>query len=87
MRAPTNSRHTPRMRVSSTPRLLDYSSSSLEYWIARSSRAMTTEGVARSCVTAMSVSFRGDAKHRATMCNCTSENLEIPGLVLRTIPE
>jgi hypothetical protein len=32
-------------------------------------------------------SFRGDAKHRTTMCNCTSENLEIPGLVLRTIPE
>jgi hypothetical protein len=24
---------------------------------------------------------------RATMCNCTSENLEISGLVLRTIPE
>ena len=24
-------------------------------------------------------SFRGDAKHRTTMCNCTSENLEIPG--------
>src|SRR5436305_6577247 len=23
-------------------------------------------------------SFRGDAKHRTTMCNCTSENLEIP---------
>jgi len=32
-------------------------------------------------------SFRGDAKHRTTVCNCTSENLEIPGLVLRTIPE
>jgi len=32
-------------------------------------------------------SFRGDAKQRTTMCNCTSENLEIPGLVLRTIPE
>jgi hypothetical protein len=26
-------------------------------------------------------SFRGDAKHQTTMCNCTSENLEIPGLV------
>src|ERR1700676_5331170 len=23
-------------------------------------------------------SFRGDAKHRTMMCNCTSENLEIP---------
>jgi hypothetical protein len=32
-------------------------------------------------------SFRGDAKHRTAMCNRTSENLEIPGLVLRTIPE
>jgi NRAMP (natural resistance-associated macrophage protein)-like metal ion transporter len=32
-------------------------------------------------------SFRGDVKHRTTMCGCTSENLEIPGLVLRTIPE
>src|ERR1700690_1459203 len=32
-----------------------------------------------SCVTP---SFRGDAKHRTTMCDCTSENLEIPGLVL-----
>jgi hypothetical protein len=32
-------------------------------------------------------SFQGDAKHRTTMCNCTSENLEIPGVVLRTIPE
>jgi hypothetical protein len=29
----------------------------------------------------------GDAKHRTTMCNCTSENLEIPGPVLRTVPE
>src|SRR5207245_3789364 len=26
-------------------------------------------------------SFRDDAKHRTMMCNCTSENLEIPGLV------
>src|SRR6202035_799923 len=25
-------------------------------------------------------------KHRTTMCNCTSENLEIPGLVLRHHP-
>jgi hypothetical protein len=24
---------------------------------------------------------------RTTMCNCTSESLEIPGLVHRTIPE
>jgi hypothetical protein len=32
-------------------------------------------------------SFRGDAQHRAMMCTCTSKNLEIPGLVLRTIPE
>ena len=32
-------------------------------------------------------SFRGDAQHRTMMCNCTSENLEIPGLVLRTILE
>jgi hypothetical protein len=33
------------------------------------------------------LSFRGASKMRTTMCNCTSENLEIPGLVLRTIPE
>jgi hypothetical protein len=39
-----------------------------------------------SCVCILS-SFRGDAKRRTTMCACTSENLEIPGLVLRTIPE
>jgi len=26
-----------------------------------------------------------EQSERATMCNCTSENLEIPGLVLRTI--
>jgi len=26
-------------------------------------------------------SFRGDVKHRTTMRNCTSENLEISGLV------
>jgi hypothetical protein len=32
-------------------------------------------------------SFRGDAKHRTTVRNCAPENLEIPGLVLRTIPE
>jgi hypothetical protein len=31
-------------------------------------------------------SFRGDAKHRTTMCNCTSEKLEIPGLVLTHHP-
>src|ERR1700690_4300976 len=33
-----------------------------------------------------SPSFRGDAKHRTTMCHCTSENLEIPGLVLAHHP-
>src|SRR5947208_8005310 len=32
------------------------------------------------------LSFRSDAKHRTTMCNCTSENLEIPGLVLAHHP-
>jgi hypothetical protein len=32
-------------------------------------------------------SFRGDAKHRTKVRNCAPENLEIPGLVLRTIPE
>ena len=32
-------------------------------------------------------SFRGDAKHRTMVRNCAPENLEIPGLVLRTIPE
>src|ERR1700730_6726638 len=32
------------------------------------------------------LSFRGDAQHRTTMCNCTSENLEIPGLVLTHHP-
>jgi hypothetical protein len=31
--------------ASSTPRLLDFASLSLEYWIARSSRAMTVEGL------------------------------------------
>jgi len=29
----------------------------------------------------------GRAKREPQMCNCTSGNLEIPGLVLRTIPE
>jgi len=29
----------------------------------------------------------GHAKHEPQMCYCTSGNLEIPGLVLRTIPE
>src|SRR6202011_1616637 len=36
------------------------------------------------------MSFRGDAKHRTTMCNCTSENLEIPRCAiahLRSGPE
>ena len=33
---------------SSTPQLLRIPSPSLEYWIARSSRAMTVEGVANS---------------------------------------
>jgi len=37
--------------------------------------------------TAVGLSFRGDAKHRTTVRNCAPENLEIPGLVLRTIPE
>ena len=32
-------------------------------------------------------SFRGARKREPQMCNCTSGNLEIPGLVLRTIPE
>ena len=32
-------------------------------------------------------SFRGDAKHRTRMCNCTSGNLEIPGSRLRRAPE
>jgi hypothetical protein len=32
-------------------------------------------------------SFRGDAKHRTPVRTCAPENLEIPGLVLRTIPE
>jgi len=32
-------------------------------------------------------SFCGDAKHLTPMCNGTSENLGIPGLFLRTIPE
>jgi hypothetical protein len=31
-------------------------------------------------------SFRGDAKHRTLMCDCTSGNLEIPGLVLADHP-
>jgi hypothetical protein len=29
----------------------------------------------------------GRAKREPQMCDCTSGNLEIPGLVLRTIPE
>jgi hypothetical protein len=34
----------------------------------------------RRCICEIgTLSFRGDAKHRTTMCNCTSENLEIPG--------
>jgi hypothetical protein len=33
------------------------------------------------------LSFRGDAQHRTMVRNCAPENLEIPGLVLRTIPE
>jgi hypothetical protein len=32
-------------------------------------------------------SFRGDARHRTRVRNCAPEHLEIPGLVLRTIPE
>jgi hypothetical protein len=32
-------------------------------------------------------SFRGDAQHRTPMRKCALWNLEIPGLVLRTIPE
>jgi len=32
------------------------------------------------------LSFRGDGKHRTTMCDCTSENPEIPGLVLAHHP-
>jgi 4-amino-4-deoxy-L-arabinose transferase-like glycosyltransferase len=38
-------------------------------------------------IAAREMSFRGDAKHRTSMCNCTSENLAIPGPVLPTIPE
>src|SRR5262249_50611089 len=34
-----------------------------------------------------SSSFRGDAKHRTMGRPCAPENLEIPGLVLRAIPE
>src|SRR5262249_57801789 len=33
------------------------------------------------------LSFRGDAKHRTMWRTCAPENLEVPGLVLRTIPE
>jgi hypothetical protein len=35
------------------------------------------------------ISFRhsGAREAQTPMCNCTSGNLEIPGLVLRTIPE
>jgi len=38
-------------------------------------------------IAASETSFRGDAEHRTTMCNCTSENLELPGLVVPTLPE
>src|SRR5437879_4260500 len=38
----------------------------------------TTEGDKRGGVI-QTPSFRGDAKHRTTMRNCASENLEIPG--------
>jgi hypothetical protein len=31
-------------------------------------------------------SFKGASKMRTKMCNCTSENLEIPGLVLAHHP-
>jgi hypothetical protein len=37
-------------------------------------------------VSVSSSSFRGDTKYRTTLCNCTSENLEIPGLVLTHHP-
>ena len=43
------------------------------------------EGVRRALRS--SLSFRGDAEHRTMVRNCAPENLEIPGLVLRTIPE
>jgi len=39
------------------------------------------KGLSRACC------HSGAREARTTMCNCTSENLEIPGLVLRTIPE
>jgi len=43
-------------------------------------RAPTRSSLKRS-------SFRGDAKASSMVRNCAPENLEIPGLVLRTIPE
>jgi hypothetical protein len=38
------SRHTPRKRVSSRPRLFDFITDASEYWIARFPRAMTAGG-------------------------------------------
>jgi hypothetical protein len=35
----------------------------------------------------LKTSFRGDAKYRITMRNCASENLEVPGSMLRIAPE
>jgi hypothetical protein len=35
----------------------------------------------------VTASFRGASKTRTTMCDCTSENLEIPGSMLRIAPE
>jgi hypothetical protein len=41
----------------------------------------------KKCLTDDKSSFPGRAEREPQMCNCTSGNLEIPGLVLRTIPE
>jgi hypothetical protein len=49
----------------------------LRCWLAKSKSILTCGNARRSN---RQPSFRGDAKHR-------TRNLEIPGLVLRTIPE
>jgi hypothetical protein len=61
----------------------------LRLLVAPPSRGMTT-GIIRKAGSdpgLFSFVIPGRAKREPQVCNCTSGNLEIPGLVLRTIPE
>jgi hypothetical protein len=67
---PTLDRHTPRMRGKGYPvrrGLSVQSLTPLEYWVARSSRAMTSESVARSYSLHMSPPSRGAMRPRFCM--------------------